>query len=66
MAVLLVDERDGRVVAELESAEDAQSVLQAWASDDGSIPDHICLIELRSHQGALLGTDSSVMIRPLQ
>lgn len=66
MAVLLVDDRDGRIVAELESPEDAQHVLEAWARDDGSIPDYLCLVELRSRHGAILGADSSVKIRPLQ
>ena len=66
MAVLLVDDRDGRVLAEIESAEEAQHVLEAWARDDGSIPDYICLVELRSHHGAIVGTDTSVKIRPLR
>lgn len=66
MPVLLVDDRDGRVLAEIESAADAQRVLEAWARDDGSVPDYLCLVELRSHQGAILGTDSSVKIRPLR
>jgi hypothetical protein len=65
MALLLVDERDDRVLAEIESAEDAQSVLEGWARGDGSIPDYLCLVELGSHHGALLGTDTSVKIRPL-
>ena len=66
MAVLFVDDRDGRVLAELETLEDAQSVLEAWARDDGSIPDYLCLVELRSRHGAILGTDTSVKIRPLR
>ena len=66
MAVLLVDDRDGRVLAELESAEDAQQVLEAWTRDDGTIPDYVCLVELHSHHGAILGTDTSAKIRPLQ
>jgi len=65
MALLLVDERDGRIVAEVETAEDAQHVLHAWAADDGSIPDYLCLVELSSHQGTLVGTQSTVQIRPL-
>ena len=65
MTLLLVDDRDGRIVAEVETEEDAQSVLQAWARDDGNIPDYLCLVELRSHPGAILGTDTSVKIRPL-
>lgn len=65
MAVLLVDDRDGRVVAEIESVEDAEDVLEAWVRDDGTFPEYLCLVELRSHHGAILGTDSSVKIRPL-
>ena len=66
MAVLLVDDRDGRVLAVIESVEEAQRVLEAWARDDGSVPDYVCLVELRSHQGAIVGTDSSTKIRPLR
>ena len=66
MAVLFVDDRDGRVLAELETLEDAQSVLEAWARDDGSIPDYLCLVELGSRHGTILGTDTSVKIRPLR
>lgn len=66
MAVLLVDDRDGEVIAQVETKEEAQFVLQAWARDDGSIPDYVCLVELRSHHGAILGTDTSVKIRPLR
>jgi hypothetical protein len=63
--LLLVDERDGRIVSELETEDDAQRVLEAWASEDGGIPNHLCLIEVRSRHGALFGTDTSVKIRPL-
>ena len=65
MGVLLVDDRDGRIVADVETEEDAQRVLEAWARDDGSIPDYLSLIELHSQQGAILGVDTSVKIRPL-
>ena len=65
MTLLLVDERDGRIVAEVETADDAQQVLHAWAADDGSIPDYLCLVELSSRQGMLIGTDTTVQIRPL-
>jgi hypothetical protein len=65
MPLLLVDDRDGRIVAEVETAEDAQDVLQAWATDAGSIPEYLCLVEVSSHYGAILGTDTSVKIRPL-
>ena len=64
MVLLLVDDRDGRIVAEIET-EDAQRVLEAWATDDGNMPDYLCLVEVRSHHGAILGTDTSVKIHPL-
>jgi hypothetical protein len=64
--ILLVDDRNGRILAEAETADDVQRVLEAWATDDGSMPAYVCLVELRSHQGAILGTDSCVKIRPLQ
>jgi hypothetical protein len=65
MVVLLVDDRDGRIVSEIETEEEAQRVLEAWAADDGRIPDYLCLVELHSHHGAILGTDTSIKVRPL-
>jgi hypothetical protein len=65
MALLLVDDRDGRIVSEIETEENAQRVLEAWLSDDGTLPEHLCLIEVHSHHGVVLGTDTSVKIRPL-
>jgi hypothetical protein len=65
MVVLLVDDRDGRIVSEVETQEEAQRVLEAWIADDGSIPDYLCLVEVHSHHGTVLGTDTAVKIRPL-
>lgn len=65
MTMLLVDDRDGKVLAELETLEEAQLLLEAWARDDGRIPDYLCLVELRSRHAAMLGADTSVKIRPL-
>jgi hypothetical protein len=65
MVLVLVDDRDGRIVAEVETEEDAQRVLEAWATDDGTVPAYLCLLELRSRRGAIVGTDTSVKIRPL-
>lgn len=66
MTVLLVDDRDGRIVAEIETQEQARAVLDSWAAADGSMPDYLCLVEVTSHRGTILGTDTSVKIRPLQ
>lgn len=65
MPLLLVDDRDGRIVAEVETQEDAKAVLEAWATGAGSIPEYLCLVEVSSHHGAILGTDTSVKIQPL-
>jgi hypothetical protein len=65
MALLLVDDRDGRIVAEVETEDDALRVLEGWATGDGSIPDYLCLVEVRSHHGAVIGADTSVKMRPL-
>jgi hypothetical protein len=65
MVLLLVDDRDGRIVSEIETEEEARAVLEAWTEDDGGMPEYLCLIEVGSHHGALFGTDSSVKIRPL-
>ena len=65
MAILLVDDRDGRIVAELQNQEDVQRVLEAWAQDGGGLPDNLCMIEVDSRPGAIIGTDTSVKIRPL-
>ena len=56
MDLLLVDDRDGSFLAEVETEEDARSVLDGWARDDGSVPDYLCLVEIRSHHGAVIGT----------
>jgi hypothetical protein len=61
----LVDDRDGRVVAQIETEEDAQDVLGAWVTDAGSIPDYLWLVEVPSHYGAIFCTDTSVKIRPM-
>jgi hypothetical protein len=65
MPVLLVDDRDGRVVAELENQEEALRVLEALARDDINISEWYCLVELDSRHGAIVGMDTSVKIRPL-
>jgi hypothetical protein len=65
MPVLLVDDRDGRVVAELESQDEALRVLEALAREDADVPEYYCLVELDSRCGAILGMDSSIKIRPL-
>jgi hypothetical protein len=65
MPLLLVDDRDGRVVAELESEDEAVLVLEAMARDDEDFPEYLCLVEGHSTRGSLLNTDTSITIRML-
>jgi hypothetical protein len=65
VTLLLVDDRDGRVVAEIASYERATRLLEAMFRSDSQLPEYLCLVELGDHPGALVGTQSSVAIRPL-
>jgi len=64
MALWLVDDRDGRILAEVLTSKDVQGVLETWAREDDDLPDYLCLVDLRSRQSGIVGTDSSVTIRP--
>jgi len=65
MSLLLVDDRNGRVVAVLRTEEQVRRVLEAMASDEVKVPDYLGLVECRSKHGSLVGTDTSVKLRPL-
>jgi hypothetical protein len=65
VALLLVDDRDGRIVAEVETEKDAQGVLEAWATDAGSIPDYLWLVEVPSTTAPSSAPHASVKIRPI-
>jgi hypothetical protein len=66
MTLLLVDDRDGRIVAELESQEQALRLLETLSSNDPDTADFLCIVAFRDRPGAMVGTESSVTIRPLQ
>ena len=61
MPLLVVDDRDGGVVAELESQEEALRLLATLGSD----APHLCIVEFHDREGAILGAQTSVTIRPL-
>lgn len=65
MPLLLVDDRDGRIVAELESEDEALAVLRAMATAEDRFPENLCLVDCRSERGSVIGTDTSVKIRTL-
>ena len=66
MALLLVDDRDGRIVAELESQEEALLLLERLASDEPGTADYLCIVAFNDRPGAVMETESSVTIRPLR
>jgi hypothetical protein len=63
MPLLLVDDREGRIVAEIENEDEALSVLKAMAGEQA--PEHLCLVDCHATQGALVGTDRTIKVRPL-
>jgi hypothetical protein len=64
MPLLLVDDRDGRILAEVTTPAEMQRLLERlWGDDD--VPDHLCLVECHSHHRAIVGTDTTVRVRPL-
>ena len=63
MSLLLVDDRDGRVVAELETLDEAIEVMEHLASEPDTA--HLCLVDLRQTSGALAGYESSTTLRIL-
>jgi hypothetical protein len=65
LSYLLVDDRDGRIVAELETEDHVLRVLEAMASDEPSLPDYLCVVEMRSNHGSVVGSDSCIKIRTL-
>jgi hypothetical protein len=66
MPLLLVDDRDGRVMAELESHEQALRLLERLASDESETAAYRCIVALQDRPGALVASESSVTIRPLR
>ena len=66
MAFLLVDDRDGRILAEVRSEDEALRVLEAMASEDPLVPEYLCLVESHSHAGSVLETDTTLKFRTLR
>jgi hypothetical protein len=65
MPTLLVDDRDGRVIAEVESQEEALRLLATFESADVDLAACLCVVELHGRQGAIVGTESSFTLRSL-
>jgi hypothetical protein len=65
MPAFLVDDRDGKIVAQLSSQEEMERIFEAWTSPDASLPEYLCIVELDTKPGAIVGIERSVKIRPL-
>ncbi len=62
---MLVDDRDGRVVAEVELLSDALQVLDEVSKEDSELASALCLVRFDNHQGALIGTESTLRVHVL-
>jgi hypothetical protein len=64
MRYLLVDDTDGRVLAELASAEQAVRLLGRFTRTPPS-RSTVSLVQIDDHEGSLTGISSTVSMRPL-
>ena len=62
---LLVDDRDGRVLAEIPDPGNAFRVLDELRRDHPELADSLCLVTFGGVQGSLIGTQTSTRVRPL-
>jgi len=63
VSLFLVDDTDGRVLAELETLDDAIEIMEHLASDPTTAG--LCLVELGRGGGSLAGFESSTTLRVL-
>jgi hypothetical protein len=62
---LVVDDRDGRVLAEIADPVDAFRILDELNEDHPELAGAFCLVRFDGHQGSLIGTESTTRVRPL-
>ena len=63
MTLLLVDDTDGRIIAELETIDEAMEVLEHLADDPAA--EGMCLVQLDQGGGSLAAFASSTTVRVL-
>ena len=63
MSLLLVDDTDGRILAELETLEEAIETLEHLAEDPAAAG--LCLVEISRGGGSLAGFESTTTLRVL-
>ena len=66
MTVLLVDERDGKILAEFENKQKAEAVLEDWAAHDADIPRYVSIMQLGTRQDAIFESEGWVKLGPLR
>jgi hypothetical protein len=62
---LLVDDREGRVLAEIADPVEAFRVLDELKEEHPELAGALCLVRFDGHQGSLIGTESTTRVRPL-
>jgi hypothetical protein len=62
---LLVDDREGRVLAEIADLAEAFRVLDELKEDQPELADALCLVRFDGHQSSLIGTETTTRLRPL-
>jgi len=62
---LLVDDRDGRVLAEIVDPVEAFRVLDEIKQDHPELEGTLCLVRFDGRQGSLIGTETTTRVQPL-
>ena len=62
---LIVDDRDGRVLAVADQFDPALRALDEIEQDDPELAQALCLVTFEEHSGALLGSETTWRVRSL-
>ena len=62
---LLVDDRDGRVLAEIVDPVEAFRVLDELKQDYPELGGTLCLVRFDGRKGSLIGTETTTRVQPL-
>lgn len=62
---LLVDDRDGRVLLEIDDRVNAFRVLDELRQRHPELADALCLVRFNGHQGSMVETETTLRVRSL-
>jgi hypothetical protein len=62
---LLVDDGDGRVLAEFSDASQALRTLDELEQESPGRASSLCLVTFDEHQGSIIGAETTTRLRPL-